>query len=416
MSVATFVQPNFETQGGTDYKTNIDNCFAVLKRLAAAFAPHEQTVPNMTVRLDAGMVFQGGTLTEVAAQNTGTITAPAANPRIDRVVIAQLNGVVSVITGTEAGSPVPPAIPAGKLPVAQVLLQTTTTEIINSMITDERISGGMGASEYMSLKYQTSPPAPLAGSGTLYARESVAAGVDSYTKLMLHGDGAGQTIVDSEITPKTVTVYGHATQVWPPTFVFPPAFNNKSIYFDAGGDDYLSLADHDDWNFGTGNFTIDFWVRFISLGVGDIGVIGQGNLADGAWVLYNNPSAGFVFYSAAATCNVTSVGKACAIDTWYHIAVVRNGGTVTIYRNGVAEATDSSVGTFPDETTTVRIGHPMNLTTYLNGYIDELRVSKGIARWTSNFTLPEAPYTKNTVDLCFMDGSGNIAVVKAIEQ
>jgi len=140
MGVGTFVQPDADTQEGTDYKNYLEACFAVLKRQAAAFAPHEQTVPNMTVRVDAGAIFSNddNSLTEVAAQNTGTITAPTTNPRIDRIVIAQLNGVVSVITGTPAGSPVPPAIITGKLPVAQVLLQTSTTIITNDMIIDER--------------------------------------------------------------------------------------------------------------------------------------------------------------------------------------------------------------------------------------------------------------------------------------
>jgi len=146
MSVGTFTQPNHETQGGTAYKIAIDNSIAVMSRLAAAFAPHEQSSPNMTVRVDAGALWVRGALVEVAAQNTNTITAPTTNPRIDRVVIDAMTGSISVIQGTESTNPSPPAIPSNKLPVAQIYLTKTTTAITNQIITDERVMGS-GAKE-----------------------------------------------------------------------------------------------------------------------------------------------------------------------------------------------------------------------------------------------------------------------------
>jgi hypothetical protein len=136
--VGTFDQPDFQTDTGTAYKTAIDNSIAVVGATAAQFAAHEQSSPNMTVRVDAGKLLAGTTLTSVAAQSTGTITAPVTNPRIDRIVIDASTGTVSVITGTEAGSPTAPAITSGKIPVAQVALTTGTTAITNTMITDER--------------------------------------------------------------------------------------------------------------------------------------------------------------------------------------------------------------------------------------------------------------------------------------
>jgi len=146
MSVGTFTQPNHETQGGTAYKTAIDNSIAVMSRIAASFAPHEQSSPNMTVRVDAGVLWVSGDLVEVSAQNTSTITAPTTNPRIDRVVIDATTGSNLVIQGTESANPSPPAIPFGKLPVAKIYLTTTTTAITNQIITDERVIGS-GAKE-----------------------------------------------------------------------------------------------------------------------------------------------------------------------------------------------------------------------------------------------------------------------------
>lgn len=143
MSVATFLQTAFTTQDPTTYKSSIDGNFSVLTRTAAMFAPHAQSSPNMTVKVDAGHIFSG-TLLEVAAQSSGTITAPVTHDRIDRVVIDAISGTVSVVAGTENTSPVPPAIPAGKIPVAQVLLHTTTTTITNTLITDERDMKSLG--------------------------------------------------------------------------------------------------------------------------------------------------------------------------------------------------------------------------------------------------------------------------------
>ncbi len=139
MPVSTFVQPNYNTQSGTAYPLNIDAAFAAFPRLAGAFAPHEQATPNMTVRLDAGHIFAGGSaLTEVPAQSTGTITAPSANSRKDIVHVDRATGAVGVATGTEAASPVDPAIPAGKVPVARINLTTSTATITNSIIDDIR--------------------------------------------------------------------------------------------------------------------------------------------------------------------------------------------------------------------------------------------------------------------------------------
>ncbi len=142
MTVPTFVQPDRSSDSGAQYPANIDAAIAVLARPGQAFAPHEQSTPDMTVRLDAGHIYDPVTqaITEVAAQSSAAITAPSADPRIDRIVVDQTTGAVSVVAGTEAASPVAPALPAGKFPVAQVSLLTSTTTITNSIITDERNS------------------------------------------------------------------------------------------------------------------------------------------------------------------------------------------------------------------------------------------------------------------------------------
>lgn len=193
-------------QDPTTYKGLIDANFAVAERVVAEYAAHEVSTPSMKVAVDPGRVFNGTTLTDVGAYTTGTlngttsvtvasasgisngmqvtgrgipagttctisgvtvtlsaaatisaslvpltfstltgtITAPVGNPRIDRVVVDRSTGAISVVTGTPAGSPTAPAFGANKCPVAQILLQTSSTAITNSMITDERELGAMG--------------------------------------------------------------------------------------------------------------------------------------------------------------------------------------------------------------------------------------------------------------------------------
>jgi hypothetical protein len=154
------------------------------------------------------------------------------------------------------------------------------------------------------------------------------AGIDSYTKLMLHcnGEDTSQTFTDSAITPKTVTAVGTA-QI--DTAV--SKFGGASGMFD-GDSDYLSVPDSDDWNFSTGNFTIDFWFRmstareaylygqqvdvnnFVLLAVQDTGGGTYG-------ILFYVKSGGTikaVYYSEAPN-------SLFVINTWYHVAAVRNG-------------------------------------------------------------------------------------------
>lgn len=202
MTVATYTPPNNTTQTATEYKAALDGGMAVHHRVAGAFAPHEAATPDMTVVVDAGAIMSGTTLTEKAQQATGTITAPVTNPRIDRIVIDSSTGVVSVIAGAEAASPVPPALTSGKLPIARVLLQTSSAAITNSMITDERIgsgaaSGGFPSGTRMSFQ-QTAAP-------TGWTKDTTAALDDSVMRIVTGTAGSGGATAFSTFSGATAT-------------------------------------------------------------------------------------------------------------------------------------------------------------------------------------------------------------------
>lgn len=201
-------------------------------------------------------------------------------------------------------------------------------------------------------------------------------------------------------TAKTVTASGNAQ-----IDTAQSKFGGASALFDGTGDD-LTSADNADWNLGgTGggaDFTLDFWVRFNST-PSNAGLVSTWN-TDG-WELYYAPSVMELRMWASGL--VGGVSWNPSTNTWYHVALVRSGTTITVYIDG------TSIGTIPDfdanndaNSFVVGAGGPSGEEP-LNGWIDEVRVSKGIARWTSNFTLPTTPYTHDqyTKLLLHMDGA-----------
>ncbi len=139
MTVSTFVQPD-QTAGGSTYKNAIDAASSVMSRQAAAFAGHQQTVADLTVRVDAGSILDiaAGTITEIAADDTAGLTAPVGDPRKDIVHIDEVTGAVGVATGAEAGAPNDPAIPAGKIPIVRINWTVAMGEITNADLDDIR--------------------------------------------------------------------------------------------------------------------------------------------------------------------------------------------------------------------------------------------------------------------------------------
>lgn len=138
MTVATYDPPDFNTMtDASEYKSAIDGGMAVHNEVAGNFAPHESATPDMKVVIDAGKLFTALLIVK-AQQTTTTLVAPVTNPRINRIAIDTNTGDIVVIAGTEAASPVAPDYSLAHYPVCQFQLETSTTQIFNSMIVDER--------------------------------------------------------------------------------------------------------------------------------------------------------------------------------------------------------------------------------------------------------------------------------------
>lgn len=214
MSVGTYKPTDNTSDTSAAYKSAIDNNFAVLET-AAHFAVREAETPNMTVVAEAGILMIDGQPTVKIAQTSATITAPVTDPRIDRIVLSTLDATISIIAGTEAASPVAPDLLEDQLSLAQILLQTSTTAIDNSMITTERglmsvppVAAG-GAWELISSATASASPSVEFTSGfdtgyTKFAIEikNVLPATDSAELYLKYSSDAGSTYI--------ATNYGYA--------------------------------------------------------------------------------------------------------------------------------------------------------------------------------------------------------------
>ena len=224
------------------------------------------------------------------------------------------------------------------------------------------------------------------------------AGIDEYTKLLLHCDGADEstTFTDSEYTPKTVTAVGNAQ-----IDTAQSKFGGASGLFDGTGD-YLSTPDHADWYFGTGDWTIDCWIRFTALptSFNVQFIVSQTQDATNRWSNYLWNDSGTYKWSiqSKATGEVTldapKNSPGLSINTWYHMAFVRNGSNFHIFQAGTqCGTTEVSTTDFLNIVGDLQVG-AREAGGNFNGHIDEFRISKGIARWTANFTPPTKAYSR----------------------
>ena len=229
-------------------------------------------------------------------------------------------------------------------------------------------------------------------------------GKDKYTKLLLHCNGADTTtdFPDSSRGAHVVTASGNAQ-----VDVAQSVFGGASGLFDGTGD-YLTVPDHADWYLGSGNLTIDCRFRLNALTAGTrFGFFHQRVSADNniAAAFYKEAGAPFtqhvqLYVEEATVLKIAGPFTVNSIttNTWYHIAFIRGWGGVAnrwaITIDGVSAGTEDITINCPNFAANLEIGryHDNVAYRYLNGWIDEYRVSKGIARWTANFTPPTKAY------------------------
>jgi hypothetical protein len=166
--------------------------------------------------------------------------------------------------------------------------------------------------------------------------------------------------------------------------------DTKSIYFDGTGDE-IQTPTSELFRYGTGDFTWEFWTNPSSQGTYDY-IITQGSSPAGTsgLGLYLQGGVFKVYHSGAAIIiGTTSISN----NTWYHVALAREGTTMRLFLDGTLEGSaTNSADIQPGTSYGVVIGRWTEIgdSQYYDGYLQDLRVTKGLARYTANFTPPTA--------------------------
>lgn len=206
--------------------------------------------------------------------------------------------------------------------------------------------------------------------------------------LALPCDGANgsTTFTDISDSPKTVTKYGNAQ-----ISTARCKFGGASAYFDGSGD-YLTVPHSSDFDLRSGDFTIEFWFYPITRGSRLISKRSIGTNA--TWFVDVLTASGQPRLIVFGSSTVVVEGPVVNFGAWHHIAICRQGNTYRIYADGVSgSAVESSV--LPGiSTNPLAIGldpaYPESDPTI--GYIDDLRITKGVARYTTDFIPPTVSY------------------------
>lgn len=243
----------------------------------------------------------------------------------------------------------------------------------------------------------TSPRSDLLLSSTVPSITMIG-GNDIYTKILLHMNGSdgGTVFTDSNI--------GGAAHTWTATNAVTstttPKFGTASGFFNGTG--WIDTPDHNDFTFGSGDWTADCWFNRAGgdntrrLMFGQMDPTGSPANQSIYIELYNANDAGVGNANCLAArvsngINTMIVGTTAITSTgWHHVAFVRTGNVLKLFLDGVQEGGNVAfTGSIQNSTGKFAVGRGGEYPSLQwNGYIDEFRLSVGIARWTSNFTPP----------------------------
>ena len=248
-----------------------------------------------------------------------------------------------------------------------------TNSYLTGYITDARIVKGTAV--YTS--NFTPPTSPLTAiSNTQLLLNCTNAGIYDAT-----GKNCIETVGDAQIST-SVKKYG-----------------TGSMYFDGTGD-YLQLPSDQSHNLSVGDFTVEAWIYTTtttndSASCRDVVCIGNNSNSSSFCTARITMESGVIkgrLSTSGSNWELAFGTTSLSINTWYHVALVRNASTFTLYVNGIASGTATNSSTLYYGTAGSRVGNVFYTQPGCwNGYIDDLRITKGLARYTSNFAPPSYP-------------------------
>lgn len=199
--------------------------------------------------------------------------------------------------------------------------------------------------------------------------------------LLLHCDGTnGSTsFPDNSPSPKTMNAIGNAQVT-----TTNPKFGTGAMLLDGTGDYVATVSGSNDFNFGTStDFTLECWANI------------QG---DGYFLAVQNRSfyfgilSGFMIFGNGVVNPIfATINYSSYRNKWTNVAVTRSGTTIRVFLDGEIKQTVTSSASF-GANSALNIGRDPSNSNFVNGRIDDVRITKGVARYTANFTPPTAPF------------------------
>jgi hypothetical protein len=275
-------------------------------------------------------------------------------------------------------------------------------------------SGGGGGSSYHSGSTSTSSGGSGAGgSGVVlirYAGSSPQATGGTISTVNISGTDYQVHAFTNVYNDHTITASGDTANTR-----VQKKIGGSSIKFDGTGD-FLTSPHSSDWGFGTGEFTLEMWIRFANKKTGS-GASGANALLanhdspDGWQWIYRGNENTFDFWSTDQD-EYNSSSITLNNDTWYHVAVTRDGNTLRHYVGGVQYGTNAFTETMSDTSTTLQIGaYDQSGLGVIDGYMDEIRISN-TCRYPdgTTFTPSTTAFTAdaNTLLLIHSDWTGGL--------
>jgi len=221
------------------------------------------------------------------------------------------------------------------------------------------------------------------------------------TSLLIHFNDAGKNPEFGRINDfKSHTITATGT---PLLQAQSPFMTGSSIVFN-GTSDYLTYTYDSRFDLSTGDWTIEYWLRPGSITANQVH-IGLRNpvSTNGIWIGQYSPNQNTIRFwagdSNTASWEVAILGTTILqINKWYHIAVTRSGSTFQMFINGILQNSATWAGTIYINSANLTVGANSTSTYYFNGAIDDLRITKGVARYTEAFTPPTAPLPHGSDD------------------
>jgi hypothetical protein len=212
---------------------------------------------------------------------------------------------------------------------------------------------------------------------------------DSSVVALLYLDGAEGATTFYDATGKTWTATGAAV-----ISRAQSVFGGGALFVPNSDGNFIAAGTSADWAFGTGDFTVELWVRIAAIPatlfdspVGNWG-------ASTGWCFFVQPTGVLSFFTNGTS--LASAAGVVAANTWHHIAVCRASGTLRIFVDGVQVASAANTENLT-RSDFCRVGCNAVSTDSFNGWIDMVRISKGLARYTAGFAVPSVPFAATPI-------------------